>query len=65
MVVLVQLQMLVQVIDALGEQGNLNLGRAGVAFVAAIGADDFLFGHGGVPPLSFCPQAKRTVGVLG
>ena len=45
-VVAVQLQVLVEVVDALGQQRDLNLGGAGVALVAGIGVDDFLLSHG-------------------
>ena len=46
-ILLVHLQMVVQVVDAAGEQRDLNLGRAGVAFLAAVLCNNFLLGHFG------------------
>ena len=45
MVILVDLQMLVQVVDALGQQSDLNLGGTGVAFVNGKLFDDFSLSH--------------------
>src|SRR5699024_9067062 len=39
-VVLVHPQMLGELVDAGGEDGNLHLGRAGVALVGGVGGDD-------------------------
>ena len=45
-VVLVELQVLVQVVDPLGQQSDLHFGRTGVAFMLRIGGDDLGLGHG-------------------
>ena len=65
MVFLMALEMLVEVIDTAGQQRDLNLGRAGVAFMASIGIDDFLLVHLGIPPVSLFLQARFAVGVFG
>lgn len=44
-VVLVLLEVLVQVVDALGQQSDLHLGGTGVALVDRVLGDDFSFGH--------------------
>ena len=44
-VVLVFLEVLVQVVDALGQQSDLHLGGTGVALVNRVLGDDFSFGH--------------------
>ena len=45
-VVLVLLEVLVQVVDALSQQSDLHLGGTGVALVTGIGFDDFGLIHG-------------------
>ena len=57
-ILLVHLQMVVQVVDALGEQSDLHFGGTGVAFVAAVCCYDFLFGNGLYPPFSM-PRNRR------
>ena len=42
MVLGVSLEVLGEVVDSLGENSDLNLGRTGVALVSSIGGDDFL-----------------------
>ena len=42
MVLGVSLEVLGEVVDSLGENSNLNLGRTGVALVSCVGSDDFL-----------------------
>lgn len=42
-ILLVSLEVLGEVVDALCEQSNLNLGRTGVAFVKGILCNDFVF----------------------
>ena len=52
---LVNTQVLGQLVDAGGEDGNLNLGGTGVALVGRVLQDDlgflFLLNHGIYPPL--------------
>ena len=51
-VVLVDLEMLVEMVDALGQNGDLHLGRAGIGFVDTVGLNEFLFAsHHGHSPL--------------
>ena len=45
-VLLVDLEVLVEVVDAAGEQRDLHLGGTGVALVTGIGLDDFGLIHG-------------------
>ena len=61
MVLLVDLQVLVEVVDALGEQSNLNLGRTGVTLVTGLSLDDFALFHLGLPPCDWLRQ-RRTIG---
>ena len=69
MVVLVALEVLVQVIDASGQQSDLYFGGTGVAFMAGVGLHNFsLVDHsmilllgGGAPYQS--PRAQKAVGV--
>lgn len=42
-ILLVNLQMLGELIDALGQDGNLHLGRTGVGFMGAVGLNNDLF----------------------
>ena len=44
-VVLVLLEVLVQVVDALSQQSDLNFGGTGIALVNRVLGDDFSFGH--------------------
>ena len=57
----VLLQMLGEVVDALGEDRDLHLGRAGVALIDLIGLNEVLLGfflHGFSPSLYFSPVAQ-------
>ena len=45
-ILLVELEVLVEMVDALRQQRDLHLGRTGIALVPGILLDDFLFGHG-------------------
>ena len=58
MVGAVVLQVLVEVVDAIGQQCDLHLRGTGVAFVLGIGRDDFGLGHGIHPPFVFCAFAQ-------
>mgnify|MGYP000026710802 FL=1 len=44
MVVVVSLEMLGKLVDSCGQNRDLHLGRAGIAFMGLIGCDDSLFG---------------------
>ena len=64
-ILLVELEMLVQVIDARGEQRDLDFGRTGVALVTAIFGHDFLFGLHKYPSIRHIAAnqaSRRSVG---
>ena len=64
MILLVEFEVLIEVVDALGEQRDLNLGRTGVTLVQGIRFDEFLFGLGYVPPFFLVsPRTEYGVGV--
>ena len=60
-VVLVFLKMLVEMVDALGQNGNLHFGGAGIGLMDAIGFDEFLLASHGVSPL-FQIRPSRSQG---
>ena len=58
-VVLVFLEVLIQVVDALGKKSNLNFGRTGVAFVGSEFSHDFFFFHFVYPPMEFSTRITK------
>ena len=66
MVLVIPFQMLVEIIDTLGQNGNLYLGRTGVSLMRCICLDDLLFffsGHFFHLFLIF-PQTQHTAGEI-
>ena len=62
-IVLVLLQMLIQVVDALSQESDLHFRGTGVSFMLCISSDDFRLVHR-EPPLKYVPKKAIFVSQL-